>query len=501
MGNQACISCRDVPIEDSGRKIKPLVDLLKAGGGVAAAPDAVQNKDFLKELDDTFPELGIYKQGRIQTSPGVEEISGSPTEYYRTVGAIIALLACYSSFMEEDFGLECVSAGERGPMSMDKVPGKFINMGNKKDDYKEFCRKFAAHMTCEDDWWGMLVFLVVHDVGKNDGFRKVVNDSLPFDMRSDDHDRSLACALGDPELKRKLLPTVAKLTPSRQESILAGFATNFQLPQLGQGEIACINFKGLLDLDRKHLMNGTLHYYFYHSIFDIAGAACNEKFIFPIAIQPVYMGFTAAMDDLIAKLVDNPKIDDRTLYFNFLYTNFKKAYPDFEAKFATMCESKVFCHETGLAVLRVLALTRNTYKNPEKVSELLLDEFHPLVQELAGSPVGPQIMLYYGPDMLRMGLGDDMADTSGENMASALHAIDLVYRTARRTLILAKSGDYQYQLNVSPIVQAIKKAGKEWRGGRQLLDTIQQLRIKNNDLNTEGIVELRRPSGFGSQAT
>ena len=33
---------------------------------------------------------------------------------------------------------------------MDKVPGKFINMGNKKDEYKEFCRKFAAHMTC--DW-------------------------------------------------------------------------------------------------------------------------------------------------------------------------------------------------------------------------------------------------------------------------------------------------------------------------------------------------------------
>ena len=83
--------------------------------------------------------------------------------------------------VQEDFGLECVSAGERGPMSMDKaakhaakhvratpllvllsvlldvqVPGKFINMGNKKDEYKQFCRKFAAHMTCEDDWWGML---------------------------------------------------------------------------------------------------------------------------------------------------------------------------------------------------------------------------------------------------------------------------------------------------------------------------------------------------------
>ena len=30
-------------------------------------------QDFLKELDDVFPELAIYKQGRIQTSPGVEE--------------------------------------------------------------------------------------------------------------------------------------------------------------------------------------------------------------------------------------------------------------------------------------------------------------------------------------------------------------------------------------------------------------------------------------------
>lgn len=31
--------------------------------------------------------------------------------------------------------------------------------------------------------------------------------------------------------------------------------------------------------------------------------------------------------------------------------------------------NQVFCHETGLAVLRVLALTRNTYKNPGKAGE------------------------------------------------------------------------------------------------------------------------------------
>ena len=48
-------------------------------------------------------------------------------------------------------------------------------------------------------------------------------------------------------------------------------------------------------------------------------------------------------------------------------------------------------------------------------------------------------MLYYGPDLLRMGLGEDLADASGENMSKALLAIDHVYRAARRTLILAKS--------------------------------------------------------------
>ena len=33
---------------------------------------------------------------------------------------------------------------------------------------------------------------------------------------------------------------------------------------------------------------------------------------------------------------------------------------------------EVFCHETGLAVLRILALTRNTYKNPEKATKLAM---------------------------------------------------------------------------------------------------------------------------------
>lgn len=491
MGNApGCQSCKQGAVSDPGKKIKPFLDTLKACGGVDKGSTSDTNKSFLEQLDEAFPELAIYRQGRIQTSPGVEEIENSPTEYYRTVGALVALLACYATSLGDEFGLEAVSAGQRGPMSMDKVPGKFLNMGNKREDYIEFCKKFESYMTCEDDWWGMMVFLVVHDVGKSDGFRKVVNDTLPQSQRSDDHDRVLAYCLASPELKQKLLPTVHKLSPQRQESIRAGFSTNFQLPQLGQGEIACINFRGLLSLDRKHLEDGTLHYYFYHSIYDIAGASCSEKFIYPLALAPVYMGFTSAMDDLISKIVENPNIDERTLYFNFLYTNFKKTYPDFETKFAVMCQSKVFCHETGLAVLRVLALTRNSYKNPENVSTLLTEEMQPLVQELAGSPVGPQIMLYYGPDLLRMGLGTDMLDESGENMKFCLMALDSLHRASRRTLILAKSGDYQYQLNVSPLVTIIKNAGKEWQGGKQLYETCARVHIKNNELGTEGVVEV-----------
>eukprot|EP00434_Breviolum_minutum_P044026 symbB.v1.2.039277.t1/scaffold6454.1/size17976/2 len=280
------------------------------------------------------------------------------------------------------------------------------------------------------------------------------------------------------------------LSRPQQESIQVGFSTNFQLPQLGQGEIACINFRGLLELERQHLLNGSLHFYFYHSIFDIAGASCNEKFVFPLALVPVYMGFANAMENLITKLLEDPHIDERTLYFNFLYTNFKKSYPEYEKDFSTMCESIVFCHETGLATLRILAMTRNTYKNPAKVTELLLGDIQQLVQELAGSPVGPQIMLYYGPDLLRMGLGEELSDISGENMMHALEALAHLYRKARKTLALARSGDYQYQLNVAPLVTVIKKAGKDWKGGQQLLEMVAGARIKNNDLNTEGIVEL-----------
>lgn len=39
------------------------------------------------------------------------------------------------------------------------------------------------------------VLEVIHDVGKSDEFRKVVNDTLPPHQRTDDHDKALSNVL------------------------------------------------------------------------------------------------------------------------------------------------------------------------------------------------------------------------------------------------------------------------------------------------------------------
>lgn len=473
--------------------IAEFLQALKDGGGVVNSPGADKNEKFLDLLDKHLPELRIYSTGKIQTSPSVEEIEGSATEYYRTVGALVALLSCYAvSNGDSEFGLDAVSKGARGPMSLDQVPGKFINMGSKPDQYTEFCKTFAMGMDSEEDWWAMFVFLAVHDVGKSDAFRNAVNSTLPVAKRSDDHDRALAVCLSDRELKEKYLPSVVRLSPKRQEMLAAGFNTNFQLPQLGQGEIAVINLRGLLALPKDQLQDGTLRNYLYHSIFDIAGTSSNEKFIYPLALVPVYMGFSTAMKDLIERLQATTKPDEKAVYFDFLYTNFKKAYPELEEKvFAPLCESKIFREEVGLVVLRILALTRNTYKNAKAVIDLCNSTtFANLVQEMAGnpSPPGPQVMLYYAPDMLRMGLGEDLTDESGANMKEALLGMDSLYRAARTELAGIPPGDLQYQLNVQPVVTGIKTEGKAWTGGKQLRETCAVMKIQSNEMKTEGIL-------------
>jgi len=470
--------------------MRDFVTALKQCAGVEC-PDCDSNQPLLKLFDLHFPELRIYRSGTIQTSPGVEEIQGSPTEYYRTVGAMIALLAAYVyTTGDEELALDICTGGNRGPMSKDKVPGKFINLGNKPDEFQKFCDTFAMGMKTEEDWWAMLVFLAIHDVGKSDQFRHRVNQILSPNKRTDDHDRVLALALLEPELLEELMPSVRRLGPERIQRIADGFATNFQLPQLGQGEIAVLSLRGLIALPKTRVLDGTLTAYLYHSIFDIAGAACNEKFIWPLAISPVYSGFSQSMEDLIVRLSGEGKPDERSLYYDFLYNNFKKAYPEFEENtFRALCDSRLFRDETGLVMLRILALTRNMYKNPGALLSHLSLSFQTLVNEMAGNARGPQIMLYYGPDMLRMGLGKDMDDESGENLRQALGGMEHLYRMIRSRLE-NQTAEYQFELNVNPIVVKIKEAGANWQGGSALYNLCTSATFSCNEFLTEGLIKL-----------
>lgn len=473
--------------------VSHFVDVFKRCGPVTEAPGKDENSEILELLEKHLPELHIYKDGKVRTSPGVVEIEGSPTEYYRTTGAILAFLAAYATAHGDPFGLEVATAGKRGPMSMDQIPGKFINMGHKPKEYDAFCHRFAQVMKNEGDWWAMLVFLAVHDVGKSVKFCSRVNSTLPKESQTDDHDRILACCLRDVHLTAELLPSVYKLSGDRHSKLLAGFSTNFQLPQLGQGEVTVDSLKGLLELPENHLHDGTLKNYLYHSIFDIAGGPCNERFVYPLALVPVYIGFASAMEELCETLAKGEAIKTYRLYTNFLYTNFLKSYPEFDRNtFKPRFEKSDFAKGIGLVMLRVLALTRNTYKNPEKLLELLESSAcENLVREFAGTSGAPQIMLYYGPDLLRMGLGDDMQDESGENMRHALLALDHLFSLVREECRRPGSPELeQYDLNVHPMVTIIKKLGKQWKGGPNLLDCARAAKVQTMAHYNEGILEI-----------
>jgi len=480
---------RQVPLP-----VSCFLDALKRCGPVTELPGKDGNQELLGMLDEHLPELQLYKEGKVKTSPGVIEIEGSPTEYYRTVGAILAFLGAYATSQGDPFGCEIATAGKRGPMSMDQIPGKFINMGTKPEAYEKFCMRFAETMKDERDWWSMLVFLAVHDVGKSVKFCARVNSTLPIESQTDDHDRILACCLSDVHLTAELLPSVYKLPGDRHAKLLAGFATNFQLPQLGQGEVTVGSLQGLLELPESHLHNGTLRNYLYHSIFDIAGGPCNERFLYPLALVPVYMGFTSAMEELCVTLAKGEAIKTHQLYTDFLLTNFRKTFPDFDKDvFMPLCATdRSFLKVTGLVMLRILALTRNTYTNVEKLLELLQSgTVDLLIREMSGTAGSPQIMLYYAPDLLRMGLGDDMKDESGENMRHALMALEVLFRLVRVEVEQPGVPELeQYDLNVYPLVEIVKKFGKSWRGGVHLLETSKAVKVTTFEHFTEGILDV-----------
>ena len=129
-----------------------------------------------------------------------------------------------------------------------------------------------------------------------------MNAALPPAQRSDDHDRALASALRDDVLCAKLLPSVAALPAGARNALRAAAACGFNLPQAAQGEAPLAQLAALSAAVAAEpaLREGTaLEAFLQHCVFDIAGAACSDKFVLPLAIEPVFVGFCRAKDRLL----------------------------------------------------------------------------------------------------------------------------------------------------------------------------------------------------------
>ena len=217
-------------------------------------------------------------------------------------------------------------------MSATGPVGKAISMAHKADAFAAFCADLRRILPTEDDRWAAYVLLACHDVGKSAAFRaavrlqrrvgccasrasrslasprgcfpysRQVNDALPPAERSDDHDRALASALHDDALCAKLLPSVAALPAAARSALRSAAACGFNLPQAAQGEAPLAQLAALSAAVAAEpaLREGTaLEAFLQHCVFDIAGAACNDKFALPLAIEPVFVGFCRAKDRLL----------------------------------------------------------------------------------------------------------------------------------------------------------------------------------------------------------
>jgi hypothetical protein len=345
-----------------------------------------------------------------------------------------------------------------------------------------------------------------------------VNAALSSAERSDDHDRALASALASPSLCAALLPSVAALPSSAREALAAAAAAGFHLPQAGQGEAPLAQLSGLRNAlaSEASLREGNaLEAYLYHSIFDVAGASCGEKCVLPLAIEPVFCGFARAKDALLRAMHAGSgsggaasALAERAsdVYYDFLWGGFAAAYPAFSADVASLRAAEdalAWRAGTGLVLLRLLAMTRNAYTRPEAALALLDapgGRYTALVAELSGGAPSPQLMLYYGPDLLRMGLGPHLTrdDEAGDGFGAALDAVQALFALARDAAApaAAAGGWPAFELNVGDAVAAVKAAGAAWGGGHALRELCAGATVQRGASEGEG--RLRLPAAPGA---
>lgn len=182
------------------------------------------------------------------------------------------------------------------------------------------------------------------------------------------------------------------------------------------------------------------------------------------------------------------------VYYDFLWVSFAAAYPAFvnTAAERSAASPAAWRSGLGLVLLRLLAMTRNSLTTPDALLALLdgSDAFKLLISELGGTPPTPQLMLYYGPDLLRMGLGSHLiADIDGAGLKAGLEGLLSVLALAR-TAVNSQRAVAAYELNVADAVAAIKAAGPAWGGGTALQALLASARVEQGLSPSEGRLRL-----------
>ena len=185
------------------------------------------------------------------------------------------------------------------------------------------------------------------------------------------------------------------------------------------------------------------------------------------------------------------------MYYDFLWSVVPAAYPAFAAAVEARAAAggPAWRGGTGLVLLRLLALTRNSYTRPEAVLALLdSGRFAALCAELGAAPPSPQILLYYAPDMLRLGLGTQLAGdgADGAGFGAAMEALEAALALARAAAAEAAAKDAAaapaevYTLNVAAAVAAVRQGGAAWTGGPSLLELLRRGRVVPGAVSSEG---------------
>ena len=168
-------------------------------------------------------------------------------------------------------------------------------------------------------------------------------------------------------------------------------------------------FDGLYEAKTQGLSRQGCAIYLYHSLFDVAGTPCSETSVVPNIIPVLYNTWPVYIQKVVDRLYPRSQptqLTGQQLYQSILRdAGLSQKKEDLSAALGTGNDS-----DEEFAFLRLLALSRWQFSTPHLLKKAFSEEKHETLRnELSGKVEGPQIMLYYSPDLVQKTLFSDAA--------------------------------------------------------------------------------------------